>query len=141
MATKKATKVDNNMLIVILAVIAIVAIIAAIAINAGKHGKNITAQLGEEFTLNKNGSVVVTDGDEKITLSIKSDLNYTEGEDFKIPYVISVGGVDYSGSYTFADGYALHSAPNSIDYSANFKSIEKGAVTLMIIKNESTPNE
>ena len=137
MAKKQKLSFNSNMIITVLAVIVVVAIIAIIAINAGKHGKNITAQLNEEFTLNKNGSATIVDGDQKIVISIKSDLNYVEGQDLKIPYVISVNGVDYNGSYTFADGYAIHSEPNGMIYIANFNLIEKGAVTIMMYKDES----
>ena len=137
MAKKQKLSFNSNMIITVLAVIVVVAIIAIIAINAGKHGKNITAQLNEEFTLNKNGSATIVDGDQKIVISIKSDLNYVEGQDLKIPYVISVNGVDYNGSYTFSDGYAIHSEPNGMIYKANFNLIEKGAVTIMMYKDES----
>ena len=124
--SKKASnlKVNKNLIIAGVALIAVIVLIVVIATNAGKSNKNVTAQLNEEFTLQKNGSATIADGDTTIVFHINSDLNYKEGQEFKVPYVITVDGVEYNGLYTFATGYSIHSEPNGMMYKANFLGIE-----------------
>ena len=59
--SKKASniKMNKNLLIAIVAVVAVILLIVVIAANAGKSNKNLTAQLNEEFTLQKNGSATI----------------------------------------------------------------------------------
>ena len=131
-------KVNKNLIIVGVALIAVIVLIVVIATNAGKSNKNVTAQLNEEFTLPKNGSATIADGDTTIVFHINSDLNYKEGQEFKVPYVITVDGVDYNGLYTFATGYSIHSEPNGMMYKANFLGIENGSLKVMLYKDASS---
>ncbi len=138
--SKKASnlKVNKNLIIAGVALIAVIVLIVVIATNAGKSNKNVTAQLNEEFTLQKNGSATIADGDTTIVFHINSDLNYNEGQEFKVPYVITVDGVEYNGLYTFATGYSIHSEPNGMMYKANFLGIENGALKVMLYKDASS---
>ena len=138
--SKKASniKMNKNLLIAIVAVVAVILLIVVIAANAGKSNKNLTAQLNEEFTLQKNGSATITDGDTTIVFHVNSDLNYKEGQEFKVPYVITVDGVEYNGLYTFATGYSIHSEPNGMMYKANFLGIENGSLKVMLYKDASS---
>jgi hypothetical protein len=138
--SKKASniKMNKNLLIAIVAVVAVILLIVVIAANAGKSNKNLTAQLNEEFTLQKNGSATIADGDTTIVFHINSDLNYNEGQEFKVPYVITVDGVEYNGLYTFATGYSIHSEPNGMMYKANFLGIENGSLKVMLYKDTSS---
>ena len=131
-------KVNKNLIIVGVALIAVIVLIVVIATNAGKSNKNVTAQLNEEFTLQKNGSATIADGDTTIVFHINSDLNYNEGQEFKVPYVITVDGVEYNGLYTFATGYSIHSEPNGMMYKANFLGIENGSLKVMLYKDASS---
>ena len=131
-------KVNKNLIIVGVALIAVIVLIVVIATNAGKSNKNVTAQLNEEFTLPKNGSATIADGDTTIVFHINSDLNYKEGQEFKVPYVITVDGVEYNGLYTFATGYSIHSEPNGMMYKANFLGIENGSLKVMLYKDASS---
>lgn len=131
-------KVNKNLIIVGVALIAVIVLIVVIATNAGKSNKNVTAQLNEEFTLQKNGSATIADGDTTIVFHINSDLNYKEGQEFKVPYVITVDGVEYNGLYTFATGYSIHSEPNGMMYKANFLGIENGSLKIMLYKDTSS---
>lgn len=131
-------KVNKNLIIVGVALIAVIVLIVVIATNAGKSNKNVTAQLNEEFTLQKNGSATITDGDTTIVFHVNSDLNYNEGQEFKVPYVITVDGVEYNGLYTFATGYSIHSEPNGMMYKANFLGIENGSLKIMLYKDTSS---
>ena len=131
-------KVNKNLIIVGVALIAVIVLIVVIATNAGKSNKNVTAQLNEEFTLQKNGSATIADGDTTIVFHINSDLNYNEGQEFKVPYVITVDGVEYNGLYTFATGYSIHSEPNGMMYKANFLGIENGSLKIMLYKDTSS---
>lgn len=130
-------KLNKNTLIALVAIIAVVVVIVLIATNVGKSKNSITAQLNEEFTLGKNGTATVSDDDTMVTFHIDSDLNYKEGEEFKIPYVITVDGVEYNGLYTFATGYSIHSEPNGMVYKVNFLGIESGSVKVMLYKDTS----
>ena len=138
--SKKANnlKVNKNLIIAGVALIAVILLIVVIAANAGKSNKNLTAQLNEEFTLQKNGSATIADGDTTIVFHINSDLNYNEGQEFKVPYVITVDGVEYNGLYTFATGYSIHSEPNGMMYKANFLGIENGSLKVMLYKDASS---
>jgi hypothetical protein len=138
--SKKASniKMNKNLLIAIVAVVAVILLIVVIAANAGKSNKNLTAQLNEEFTLQKNGSATIADGDTTIVFHVNSDLNYKEGQEFKVPYVITVDGVEYNGLYTFATGYSIHSEPNGMMYKANFLGIENGSLKVMLYKDTSS---
>ncbi len=138
--SKKASnlKVNKNLIIAGVALIAVIVLIVVIATNAGKSNKNVTAQLNEEFTLQKNGSATIADGDTTIVFHINSDLNYKEGQEFKVPYVITVDGVEYNGLYTFATGYSIHSEPNGMMYKANFLGIENGSLKIMLYKDTSS---
>ena len=138
--SKKANnlKVNKNLIIAGVALIAVIVLIVVIATNAGKSNKNVTAQLNEEFTLQKNGSATIADGDTTIVFHINSDLNYNEGQEFKVPYVITVDGVEYNGLYTFATGYSIHSEPNGMMYKANFLGIENGSIKIMLYKDTSS---
>lgn len=138
--SKKANnlKVNKNLIIAGVALIAVIVLIVVIATNAGKSNKNVTAQLNEEFTLQKNGSATIADGDTTIVFHINSDLNYKEGQEFKVPYVITVDGVEYNGLYTFATGYSIHSEPNGMMYKANFLGIENGSLKIMLYKDTSS---
>lgn len=138
--SKKASnlKVNKNLIIAGVALIAVIVLIVVIATNAGKSNKNLTAQLNEEFTLQKNGSATIADGDTTIVFHINSDLNYKEGQEFKVPYVITVDGVEYNGLYTFATGYSIHSEPNGMMYKANFLGIENGSIKIMLYKDTSS---
>ena len=138
--SKKASniKMNKNLLIAIVAVVAVILLIVVIAANAGKSNKNLTAQLNEEFTLQKNGSATIADGDTTIVFHVNSDLNYNEGQEFKVPYVITVDGVEYNGLYTFATGYSIHSEPNGMMYKANFLGIENGSLKVMLYKDASS---
>lgn len=138
--SKKASnlKVNKNLIIASVALIAVIVLIVVIATNAGKSNKNVTAQLNEEFTLQKNGSATIADGDTTIVFHINSDLNYKEGQEFKVPYVITVDGVEYNGLYTFATGYSIHSEPNGMMYKANFLGIENGSIKIMLYKDTSS---
>ena len=138
--SKKANnlKVNKNLIIAGVALIAVIVLIVVIATNAGKSNKNLTAQLNEEFTLQKNGSATIADGDTTIVFHINSDLNYNEGQEFKVPYVITVDGVEYNGLYTFATGYSIHSEPNGMMYKANFLGIENGSLKVMLYKDASS---
>ncbi len=138
--SKKASnlKVNKNLIIAGVALIAVIVLIVVIATNAGKSNKNVTAQLNEEFTLQKNGSATIADGDTTIVFHINSDLNYKEGQEFKVPYVITVDGVEYNGLYTFATGYSIHSEPNGMMYKANFLGIENGSIKIMLYKDTSS---
>ena len=138
--SKKANnlKVNKNLIIAGVALIAVIVLIVVIATNAGKSNKNVTAQLNEEFTLQKNGSATIADGDTTIVFHINSDLNYNEGQEFKVPYVITVDGVEYNGLYTFATGYSIHSEPNGMMYKANFLGIENGSLKIMLYKDTSS---
>lgn len=138
--SKKANnlKVNKNLIIAGVALIAVIVLIVVIATNAGKSNKNVTAQLNEEFTLQKNGSATIADGDTTIVFHINSDLNYNEGQEFKVPYVITVDGVEYNGLYTFATGYSIHSEPNGMMYKANFLGIENGSLKVMLYKDASS---
>jgi hypothetical protein len=130
--------VNKNLIIAGVALIAVIVLIVVIATNAGKSNKNVTAQLNEEFTLQKNGSATIADGDTTIVFHINSDLNYNEGQEFKVPYVITVDGVEYNGLYTFATGYSIHSEPNGMMYKANFLGIENGSIKIMLYKDTSS---
>lgn len=138
--SKKANnlKVNKNLIIAGVALMAVIVLIVVIAANAGKSNKNLTAQLNEEFTLQKNGSATIADGDTTIVFHVNSDLNYKEGQEFKVPYVITVDGVEYNGLYTFATGYSIHSEPNGMMYKANFLGIENGSLKVMLYKDASS---
>lgn len=141
--TKSANniKLNKNSLIAIVAVIAVILVIVLIATHAGKSKNDITAQLNEEFTLGKNGSATIVDESTKIVFHVDSDLNYKEGEEFKVPYVITVDGVEYNGLYTFATGYSIHSEPNGMIYKANFLGIENGSIKVMLYKDNTAAQQ
>ena len=135
---KNKTKSNKKMIILVCAiVVALIAVCIIIAKNTSKNSDTINVALNEEFTLNKYGSATLEDDGSKVVFTIDSNLNYKEGEEFKVPYKITVNDVEYSGEYTFGNGYSVHNETNNMTYKVNFIGIEKGTIRAMIYKENA----
>lgn len=133
------TKVNSKLILGIVAVVVIIAIIViVVVVNSGKsdEGKSVSTDLDTEIWLNENESATLKNGDDEIKLRIDSDLNYTDGEEFEVPYVLVVNDIEYSGTYTFATGYSIHSEPNNIPYKVSFTGIQQGSVGVKVSAKE-----
>lgn len=139
--TKSKAQKLNKKTIAIIAVVAviIVAIIIGIVLNNKKDGtkhSNISGKLNTEIWLNVNQDLTFKNGEDNITLKINSDLKYQDGAEYEVPYSITINDVEYTGTYTFATGYSIHSEPNNIPYSVSFVGIKEGSIGVMVSKND-----
>ncbi len=143
--SKKNTKSKNPKLakriliaIAVVAVIIVVAIIIGVVSNNKKDDtkvSNVSGSLNTETWLNVNQDLTLKSGEDNITLKINSDLKYQEGTEYEVPYSLTINDIEYTGTYTFATGYSIHSEPNNIPYSVNFIGIEEGTIGVMVSKN------
>ncbi len=135
--SKKTNQIDKKRLgIFALILVAIIAVVVVIVIVANSGAKKIKADMGTEIWLNAGEEASLKNGEDNISLKIDSDLNYKEGEAFKLEYTLVVNDTEYKGEYTFGVGYSIHSEPNNIPYGVSFKNIENGKVSVSI--NEKT---
>ena len=129
---KNSSKKNNKAIIAIVAVVlVIIVIVSIVAINKGKSNA-VNAEIGTEVWLNVNEEATLKNNDDNITLKIDSYLNYEEGNEFKVPYTLIVNGTEYSGIYTFATGYSIHSEPNNMPYKISFTGIKQGSIGVKI---------
>lgn len=135
----KNQKLDKKIIIpiAIIAVIIVIAIIICVVSNKKDNTKisNISGNLNTETWLNVNQDLTLKNGEDNITLKINSDLKYEEGSEYEVPYILTINDVEYTGTYTFATGYSIHSEPNNIPYSVSFIGIEQGSIGVMVSKN------
>lgn len=128
----KKEKVNSKLILAIVAVIVVVVIIASVVIlNKGKD-KGVSTELNTEVWLNVNEDATLENNGDKITLKIDSDLNYTEGTEYEVPYILTVNETEYKGTYTFATGYSIHSEPNDIPYKVSFTGIKPGSIGVRV---------
>lgn len=135
---KKSTKGGHIITIVAVVVILIAIIVGAILLTKNKPAKesSVKINLNEEIWLNVNESAKIKKDNDQITLKINSDLNYTEGSEYEVPYSLVVNDVEYTGTYTFATGYSIHSEPNNIPYKIEFVGIKQGSIGVKVIENK-----
>lgn len=131
--SKKNNQIDKKRLaITALIIVAIIAVIVVIIIVANSGTKKIKVDLGTETWINAREEATLKNGEDDISLKIDSDLDYKEGEAFKLEYILTVNEVEYKGEYTFGVGYSIHSEPNNIPYGVSFKNIENGKVSVSV---------
>lgn len=135
---KKSTKGGHIITIVAVVVILIAIIVGVILLTKNKPAKesSVKINLNEEIWLNVNESAKIKKDNDQITLKINSDLNYTEGSEYEVPYSLVVNDVEYTGTYTFATGYSIHSEPNNIPYKIEFVGIKQGSIGVKVIENK-----
>lgn len=139
--TKAKTQKINKKTIAIIAIVAIIIVVAiVIGVILNKKGSdkpsNVSGSLNTEIWLNVNQDLTFKNGEDNITLKINSDLKYQEGAEYEVPYSITINDVEYTGTYTFATGYSIHSEPNNIPYSVSFVGIKEGSIGVMVSKND-----
>ena len=132
----------NKKVIILIAIVLVIIIIACI-IFFSKNGvnsvKEISSNLGQATWLSSNESMVIDNGEDKITLVIDSDLNFDKtATDYQyvVPYVLKVNDKEYSGSHTFGVGYTMHSEANDMPYNVEMSDFETGSVEVTIIEKE-----
>lgn len=138
---KLNVKAVVGLLAIIVAIVVVIVLVVNMTGKGGEGSKGTSGKLNTETVLNANGSLNIKNGDDKIVLKIQSDLNYMEGAELVIPYVLVVNDVEYEGTYTFATGYSIHSEPNDVAYKVSFLGIEQGAVKVMVSEQEAEPQE
>lgn len=138
--TKSNTQKMNKKTIGIIAVatiIIVVLIIICVVLNnkvSDKHSK-VSGKLNTGVWLNVNQDLTFKNGEDNLTLKINSDLKYQEGAEYEVPYSLTINDIEYTGTYTFATGYSIHSEPNNIPYSVSFVGIKEGSIGVMVSKN------
>ena len=129
----KGNKISKKVILgIIVAIIVIAIVIAEIIILINKEDTTLSTGLNTEVWLGPNETVGLDNGADNIVLKVESDLNYEEGVEFEVPYILTVNDIEYKGKYTFAIGYSIHSEPNNIPYNVEFTGIETGKVGVMI---------
>lgn len=128
----------NKKVIILIAIVLVIVIIACI-IFFSKNGvnsvKEISSNLGQATWLSSNESMVIDNGEDKITLVIDSDLNFDKtATDYQyvVPYVLKVNDKEYSGSHTFGVGYTMHSEANDMPYNVEILDFETGTIEVQI---------
>lgn len=136
--SKKNAKGGHIITIIAIVVILIVIIVGVILLNKNKptEESSVKINLNEEVWLNVNESAKLKNSNDQISLKIDSDLNYTEGAEYEVPYSLVVNDVEYTGTYTFATGYSIHSEPNNIPYKIEFVGIKQGSIGIKVIENK-----
>lgn len=122
---------NNKVIIGIILAVVIVAIAVIVVVVKNQNG-GVSIELDTEVWLNVGETATLKNGNDKITLKIDSDLNYVEGEEYEVPYILTVNDAEYNGTYTFATGYSIHSEPNNIPYKVSFTGIKEGSVGVMV---------
>ena len=92
----KGNKISKKVILgIIVAIIVIAIVIAEIIILINKEDTTLSTGLNTEVWLGPNETVGVDNGADNIVLKVESDLNYEEGVEFEVPYILTVNDIEY----------------------------------------------